>query len=161
MQQFGCFGMVLRNHIDAHRGLQRLEALHEQRQQHHLAVVGQHQVELARAPGAVEAGLAPQGLVQIAQDAIDVECEFVRARRGLDRTPIAQEQRIVEQMAHARQGAAHGRLAHARLLGGAREAARLVDGVEEGEQIEIDCAQAHGADSSTWCMYRIPTMQWC
>ena len=82
--------------------------------------------------------------VQRAAQRLD-EAARQRGRRQL--LPVADEERIAEEVAQSAERVRDGRLRQVELLGGRRDAALGADGVEHDEQVQIDLVELHHAAS--------------
>ncbi|MNG16249.1 hypothetical protein D3C84_1001430 [compost metagenome] len=129
----------------------------QRRKQAKLGIVGEADAEHLATAGRVElpctahrTGNGIQGRTQFLEDGL-------RPGRRLHAASLADQQRIVEEVAQARQRGAHRGLAEEELLSHARHVLLEHQGFEHHQQVEVDAAQfvsVHGTilveESVSW-----------
>ncbi|GMV75756.1 MAG: hypothetical protein AMXMBFR78_27060 [Rubrivivax sp.] len=134
--------------VDAHPRRLAADGRHQRRQELVGADVAHvHDEAPLRARGVEAQAFAERG-VELAQRGLDLARELVGARRRRDAAAAAHEERVAQRQPQPRQRVAHRRLAQAQRLRRAADAARGVHRREDVQQVEVELAYMHGADST-------------
>lgn len=113
-------------------------------QEHDLGHVGHDQAELGLRGGRVELRVGQDAGANLAEHRARRTRHLAGARRRLHAFGGAHEQRVLELQAQPVQGGAEAGLAHAQLLGGAGDVARLVQADQHAQQVEVEVHHRSG-----------------
>ncbi len=113
----------------------------DQGQDHRLQLLRHVQGETPAVPQRVEGLGRVEAAAQTAEGVLDPRGQLLGQRRRGHAIAFADEQRIVQLGAQARQGVADGRLAEVQHRGCAGQVALLVHHLEDPEQVQVQAAQ--------------------
>lgn len=126
-------------YLDARRGLAQVG---EDRREHQRLQLLRHvQLEGPRVAPRVERLAAIHAAVQAGEGVMDARRQSLGQRRRRNPAPLADEQRVAELVAQARQGVADGRLAEMQEARRAGQVAFSIDHFEDPEQVQIETAE--------------------
>ncbi|MNJ20982.1 hypothetical protein D3C77_153250 [compost metagenome] len=128
------------HHQDDARGF-GAHALEQLRQQGEFGVVRQADAKHRGAGGWIEVGSAADRGGDRIQRWREQGEDLHRPRRRFHAAPGTHEQRVVEQVAQARQGGADGRLAEEQFLCRTGHATLVHQGLEDDQQVQVDATQ--------------------
>src|SRR5215469_3579737 len=97
--------------------------------------------EMALRCARIEPARLCQGRAQGIQRLLDRRIHLLRYRCGRQTLACSDEEIVLARIPEARQGVAGSRLAECEAIGGTTDGAKLVDGLEDCQQIEIQAAQ--------------------